>query len=141
VLSQNLGGGMIIRRKRTAEPQRLEAVVTSDDVSTQKPKGDAKGYPHWARPIAFNAFSHVAPFSVIASGSAVHVKRLGLSLVSARYRLIAASETETAKLPHKGRFRWFQRLFHFWFDMASPRFQSGWIMISSSFAGLRRVVS
>ena len=55
MLSQNLGGGMIIRRKRTAEPQRLEAVVTSDDVSTQKPKGDAKGYPHWARPIAFNA--------------------------------------------------------------------------------------
>ena len=75
---------------------------------------------------------------MIASGSAVQVKRLGLLLVSARYRLIT-SETETAKLPHKGRFRWFQRVFHFWFDMASPRFQSSRIMISSSFAGLRLV--
>ena len=78
MLSQNLGGGMIIRRKRTAEPQRLEAVVTSDDVSTQKPKGDAKGYPHRARPIAFNASFPRRTFSMIASGSAVQVKRLGL---------------------------------------------------------------
>src|SRR5215470_1965419 len=31
------GGGMIIRRKRTAEPERLGAVVISGDVTTQKP--------------------------------------------------------------------------------------------------------
>ena len=99
MLSQNLGGGMIIRRKRTAEPQRLEAVVTSDDVSTQKPKGDAKGYPHWARPIAFNASFPRRTFLSDRVGVGGPCQAPWVVVGLGEVSLITASETETAKLP------------------------------------------